>query len=675
MHTPYSAACHYLSRSWSTLPLCPPDHALPLSNLHLVTCRSQGKAPIGPWKHLQETLLTEESLRLAWDANEHLNVGVIMGPVSRLVGIDVDDQEGEILLAVLGNNDLPLTLAFTTPRGGKRFLYELPIGIAGPPTHNYQGADHHEILRILGKGSLTVMPLSRHANGGTYHWLHEGPNTPLAMAPDWLLKLQPLPPIPQRTVPLGAASLGEVSAESETAVPTLERARRYLAACDPAISGQGGHNQTLTVASKLVKGFALPADIAFNLLWEEYNPRCTPPWSSKELEHKITEANRHSTLTLGSLLNERTTAPALPPRFSLGALANNHRATPSTTAKDLLTRLDSVAVQDISWIWPQWLPTGKLAILDGDPGLGKSTMTLDLAARVSRDGIMPDGQQGACGNVLLLSAEDDLADTLKPRLLAAGANQSRIFALDRIPCPHDKTRTLEIPGDIPLLDQLIAEAAIRLLIIDPIMAFLVGVDANKDQSIRQALYQLSCLCQKHQVTILALRHLNKGSGQKAIYRGNSSIAMIGHARTGLLVAQDPSDPEARILAVSKCNLAALPSSLRFRLATDNNICKIQWLGTSPLRADDLVATTIERFQDAQQENTRQRTSTALAFLEDLLKSGPVRIDKARSEAAKSAISLRSLERAVTVLRLQVVYHLDDGNRVYFWAKEPTNTRT
>ncbi len=606
-----------------------------------------------------------------------------MGPISRLVGVDIDDKEGQAILLVLAQDDLPRTLSFTTPRGGQRLLYQLPVGITGPPIHNYQGADHHEILRILGKGSLTVMPPSRHANGGTYHWLHEGIDTPLAMAPDWLLKLQPLPPIPQSTLPAVTAGC----AASETAVlaapnSTLERARRYLAACDPAISGQGGHNQTLTVASKLVKGFALPPDIALDLLWEEYNPRCTPPWSSKELEHKITEANRHSTLTLGSLLNERTPGnetrtPDLSPRFrlgeaSLGELSNNHRATSRPTAKDLLTRLDSVVVQDISWIWPQWLPTGKLAILDGDPGLGKSTMTLDLAARVSHDGIMPDGQQGTCGNVLLLSAEDDLADTLKPRLLAAGANQSRIFALDRIPCPHDKTRTLEIPGDIPLLDQLLSEAAIRLLIIDPIMAFLVGVDANKDQSIRQALYQLSCLCQKHQVTILALRHLNKGSGQKAIYRGNSSIAMIGHARTGLLVAQDPSDPEARILAVSKCNLAALPSSLRFRLATDNNVCKIQWLGTSPLGADDLVATTIERFQDAQQENTRQRTSTALALLEDLLKSGPVRIDKARAEASKSAISLRSLERAVTVLRLQVVYHLDDGNRVYFWAKEPTN---
>src|SRR5262245_55558964 len=100
--------------------------------------------------------------------------------------------------------------------------------------------------------------------------------------------------------------------------------------------------------------------------------------------------------------------------------------------KVVLQKLDDVNVKGVSWHWPNWTPLGKLSILDGDPDLGKSTLLLDLAARTSRDGIMPDGSQGVCGDVVILSAEDDVEDTIKPRLLAAGANMSRIDFLKEI---------------------------------------------------------------------------------------------------------------------------------------------------------------------------------------------------------------------------------------------------
>ena len=102
------------------------------------------------------------------------------------------------------------------------------------------------------------------------------------------------------------------------------------------------------------------------------------------------------------------------------------------TAQTTLGRFTDVQERAPHWLWPGWLPLGKLAVLDGDPGLGKSTLMFDLAARVSKDGIMPDGSQGATGSVIIANAEDDLHDTIKPRLLAAGANTERLFHISEV---------------------------------------------------------------------------------------------------------------------------------------------------------------------------------------------------------------------------------------------------
>ena len=226
---------------------------------------------------------------------------------------------------------------------------------------------------------------------------------------------------------------------------------------------------------------------------------------------------------------------------------------PHDSAANLLSKFSDVRPRPAAWLWGNWLPLGKLAILDGDPGLGKSTLLFDLAARVSSSGVMPDGSAGVSGNVIILNAEDDPAETIQPRLVAAGANPERVFHLGEIDTGN-RRRQVQIPDDAPLLARLIAQQDARLLIIDPLLAFLAGADANCDQHIRRVLQQISSLAQQHGCAVICVRHLNKGASPKAVYRGSGSIGMIGHARTGLLVAQDPNDDEQRILAVSKCNM-------------------------------------------------------------------------------------------------------------------------
>ena len=333
------------------------------------------------------------------------------------------------------------------------------------------------------------------------------------------------------------------------------------------------------------------------------------------------------------------------------------------------TSFASISKKEICWLWPNWLALGKLAVLDGDPGLGKSTLLLDLAARVSSIGIMPDQNQGVTGNVLIMSAEDTAEDTIKPRLQAAGADEQRIINLSHA-LIRGEEQPLEIPADLPLIAAKIKEHQARLLIIDPLMAFLCGADANKDQEIRRVLYKLSRIADKYRCAVVCMRHLNKSRTGKAIYRGNSSIAVIGHARTGLLVAQDPDDQCKRILAVSKCNLGPRPQSLRFALEMHNGVCRIAWCGQSNYDADQLVQAPRNEEETEKKETAKTKLAQAQRIIEILLKAtgGKVKVSQARAELRDAGMRSSTIDRAQRALKLKLTYDTDaEGKREYYWS--------
>jgi len=326
-----------------------------------------------------------------------------------------------------------------------------------------------------------------------------------------------------------------------------------------------------------------------------------------------------------------------------------------------LAKFSDVRARPPAWLWPNWLPLGKLAILDGDPGLGKSTLLFDLAARVSNSGVMPDGAQGASGNVIILNAEDDPAETIQPRLAAAGANPERVFHLGEVN-GGSRRRQVQIPDDAPLLGRLIAEQDARLLIVDPLLAFLAGADANCDQHIRRVLQQISTIAHEHGCTVICVRHLNKGASAKAVYRGSGSIGVIGHARTGLLVAQDPDDDEQRILAVSKCNMAVKPASLRFALENHDGVSRIAWRGTAPHQANHLV----ERPPSADERQRRQTERACEDFIRNLLGGYGMPIRSVKTECQEAGFSLRTTERAARNLGL--VWTRDYGMNMWSLPK-------
>ncbi len=299
-------------------------------------------------------------------------------------------------------------------------------------------------------------------------------------------------------------------------------------------------------------------------------------------------------------------------------------------------------------------------------------MLLDLAARISTHGIMPDGKQGLTGMVLIMSAEDSGEDTIKPRLVAAGANFDRIRELTHVSA-NGREYPIELPKNLDLLELHIKAYDARLLIIDPMAAFVVGADANKDQEIRRVLYQLSKIGEKYRCTIVVMRHLNKRSGGSAIYRGNMSIGVIGHARTGLLVAPHPDDEDQRILAVSKCNLAAKPEALAYRLEPQGEVCRVAWLGQTHFSADELVQQPQTDEERSAREAKATRVQMAREILELLLKDAPagrLNIKQAKAELQSAGLHGSSVDRAVKQLGLAVTYDTDkDGKRIYYWSAQ------
>jgi hypothetical protein len=306
--------------------------------------------------------------------------------------------------------------------------------------------------------------------------------------------------------------------------------------------------------------------------------------------------------------------------------------------------LSEVEPEQVEWLWEDRLPRGKLTVLDGDPGLGKSAVTLDVAARVSAGLELPDGERCEPAGVVLLSAEDGLADTIRPRLDAAGADTERILALATVPEGRTGERTICIPNDLHLVERAIGRVGAGLVVVDPLMAFLgEKTDAHKDQHVRRALAPTAALAERTGAAVLIVRHLNKSAGGNSLYRGGGSIGIIGAARSGLVVAKDPEDPERRILASNKNNLSRAARSVVFGLETaPNGAARVAWGGTSELSASDLL-------KEPADSEQRSALSKAKAFLSKELADGPVAAERAEKDAREAGVSERTLKRAKRAL--------------------------
>jgi hypothetical protein len=330
--------------------------------------------------------------------------------------------------------------------------------------------------------------------------------------------------------------------------------------------------------------------------------------------------------------------------------------------------LAGVTPQRVDWLWPGHLPAAKLVMLDGDPDVGKSVVSLDIGARLTTGSPLPDGYQpDEPTGVLILTAEDDYRDTVVPRLLAASADLDRCFALPSVPAVGDNGKLTQrppvLPTDVGHLEKAITDHNVGLVVIDVLVAYLPAkTDSHRDQDVRQALAPLVLVAQRTGACILALRHLNKTPGTPAIYRGGGSIGIIGSVRAGWLAGYDPEDPKRRVLAIQKSNLAAKAPSLVYRIVEDDlyGCARVVWEGATDRMADDLVLNP---------PNPEERTAVAeaVAFLTDLLGDGPVLATKVLSGARSACISERTLRRAKDKLRVDSRKLGQPGDKDQSWV--------
>ena len=309
----------------------------------------------------------------------------------------------------------------------------------------------------------------------------------------------------------------------------------------------------------------------------------------------------------------------------------------------------------ISWLWPGHYALGKLAIIEGDPDSGKSTLTIHLAACISAGRPLPDGSPCEIGGVVLLSAEDGAADTVRPRLDAAEADSSRVHLVGAWIAEGE--RSLTFPQDLPLLESAILKTRARLAVIDPLDAFLSGdVNTHKNHDIRRVLAVIASIAERTGAAIIVVRHLNKGASGKAIYRGSGSIGIIAAARTSFLVMPDPDDPsgDRRIFACNKNNIGPKPRSRAFRLVQPegHKVARIEWLGEVDTKADELV-----REPDS---NRSDRLDAAVGFLREALADGPVATADIETAALTRGIYERTLKRARKAMGV-VAFKESDGH--------------
>jgi len=340
----------------------------------------------------------------------------------------------------------------------------------------------------------------------------------------------------------------------------------------------------------------------------------------------------------------------------------------------------------LHWLWPRRIPLGKITLLAGDPGLGKSMLALDIAARLSRGLPFPDapapvalpldverstlnvGRSPASPNgpmtrsphapldnpkskienspppasTLLLSAEDDPSDTIRPRLEAAGADLSRIILPD-----HDNRGpqafspfSLQDPENLELIGMdLQAHENVRLIIIDPISAYLGNCNTARNDSVRKIMAPLAALAATYDVAILAITHLRKTNSQRALYRAMDSLAFAAASRSVWFLTADPEDRTRRIFSTAKANLAAEAPALAFRIDENRLLWETQEL---PLNADDALA----KPPNPNQAIDRAQT---MDWLTEILSQAQLPADDIEDQARKLGISYMTLRRAKAAL--------------------------
>ena len=334
--------------------------------------------------------------------------------------------------------------------------------------------------------------------------------------------------------------------------------------------------------------------------------------------------------------------------------------TPGLYDPAVTVRLSDVAREEVSWLWPRRIPRGRLTALLGDPGVGKSWLTLAIVKAVTTGEPLPgEAECSEPGRALILTAEDGLADTVRPRLEDMGADLTAVTVLTAVRDVDGKERFPDLSRDLLAIDFELKKGGYSIVIIDPLNAFLGGVvDTHRDASLRSVLGPLAQLAETHGVAVVFVLHLNKSKKERAIYRASGGIGYIAAARVALLAGANPEDPDDRALVWLKGNLTEPAEAVGYEVRDG----LFHWCEESSLTPQTILA------PDPSQG--RSSLKDAKVFLLDALADGPAHSVDVTNDAEVDGITERTLRRARKELGVQAIpvrLAGETGIRAWKWA--------
>jgi hypothetical protein len=555
--------------------------------LRPIPIRAGSKAARIRWETLQHRDPTDVEIHAWYRKYPDDGVAILLGEYCGTFAVDVDGERGATSFAALG--PWPTTLTSLTGGGGSHHFFRHE----GQQIRNRVGVVPGLDIRST-DGYCVVAPSVHPETGHEYRWADQGEGGEFGVteAPGWLIDLL-----------------------REEPTPRMARAAKELFA-ENGVIPKGERNDTLTRASGKLLGAGWSAHGTIARLRVLNAQRCSPQLDEGELARIVASI-----------------------AYREGAKSNDPKAQPKVTkarGKANLVVLSDVEPTIVEWLWHGYFPLGKLSLVMGDPGLGKSTLSIDLAARLTSGRPFPGGAALEPRGVVLLTGEDGLSDTVRPRFEAAGGDSRLAVVIQSVSDEDGGERSLSLPGDLGFVREAILKQNAAMVVIDPLMAFLSGdVNSWHDQQIRQALTPLTRLAEEMRVAVVVITHLNKKQGTSALYRSGGSIGIVAAVRAAFLVAKHPDDDSRRVLSPVKFNLGPPPQSRVFRLdGAPNGSSRVVWEGVTDLRSDQLL--------DSPKEG---KLDTAKAFLRDQLSEGSQAVIPIEELALRAGIAKRTLDRA------------------------------
>lgn len=276
-----------------------------------------------------------------------------------------------------------------------------------------------------------------------------------------------------------------------------------------------------------------------------------------------------------------------------------------------LIRMSDIQPEEVQWLWYPYIPLGKLTVIQGDPGEGKTTFVLAMIAALTKGEALPEREPLDPVNILYQTAEDGLADTIRPRLDALGADCSRVLVID------ESKRELSLSDE--RIRQAMEETGAKLLVLDPLQAYLgAEVDMHRANEVRPILKRLGAVAEQMGCAVILIRHLNKMQGQKSGHRGMGSVDFQAAARSVLLVGRTKEDPQLRIVVPDKSSLAPEGESIAFAMDPEQGF---QWKGYCAYNAEELLGGSTKQVQTKtmQAEETLRNLLDKPAPAEEILR--------------------------------------------------------